>query len=345
MDSVTQFALGSAVGEAVLGKKVGRRALLWGGICGTIPDLDVFIPLGDPVSDFTYHRSFSHSLFVLALLTPVVVALITRLHRHTREYRRHWFLLVYLVFTTHVLLDSFTAYGTQIFWPFFTTPMTWSTIFIIDPLYTLPLLAGITAVLVLKRRVELGRRINRIGLSLSCVYLLWTVGAKLHVSHAVAQTLAGDNIAHAGVFTTPAPFTSLLWRIVVMDDRGYYEGFYSVFDAGEPIRFTHFTSRRELLEGVENSRAVQRLQWFSKGFYAVTQRDGELFISDLRMGSEPTYIFKFKVGELSKPHTVATPPLQIEANPDLSLLAVLWQRIWDPSIDFSAIATGTSQPR
>lgn len=63
MDSLTQLTFGAACGEAILGKKVGRKALIWGAILGTLPDLDVFIPLGSPVDDFVYHRGFSHSLF------------------------------------------------------------------------------------------------------------------------------------------------------------------------------------------------------------------------------------------------------------------------------------------
>ena len=43
MDSITQIVLGAACGEAVLGKKIGNRALLFGAIGGTIPDLDVFV--------------------------------------------------------------------------------------------------------------------------------------------------------------------------------------------------------------------------------------------------------------------------------------------------------------
>ncbi|TQV82493.1 metal-dependent hydrolase [Exilibacterium tricleocarpae] len=333
MDSVTQFVLGAAVGEAVLGKKIGRRALIWGGICGTLPDLDVFIPMGDPVSDFTYHRSFSHSLFVLALLTPVIVALVTRLHKQTRQYRWQWFTLIYLVFTTHVLLDSFTAYGTQILWPFFTTPVSWSTIFIIDPLYTLPLLIGMIAALVIKRKNGLGHRINQLGLLLSGFYLSWTVGAKLVVNDAVEQTLRQNSIAHQSFFTTPAPFTSLLWRVVVMDERGYYEGFYSIFDGDQPIRFSHYRSQNDLLVGIENTWAVKRLQWFSKGFFAVKQQQQDLIVSDLRMGLEPTYVFQFKVGELSNPHAIATPPTQVETPLNLSLLSLLWQRIWDATVE------------
>lgn len=59
MDTVTQIGLGAAAGEAVLGRQVGRRALLWGGICGLLPDLDVLVPLGDAVRDFTYDRGAS----------------------------------------------------------------------------------------------------------------------------------------------------------------------------------------------------------------------------------------------------------------------------------------------
>ena len=65
MDSLTQITLGAALGEAVLGRQVGRKAMLYGAVCGTLPDLDVLLKFGDPVMDFTFHRSFSHSIFVL----------------------------------------------------------------------------------------------------------------------------------------------------------------------------------------------------------------------------------------------------------------------------------------
>jgi len=170
MDSVTQFVLGAAVGEAVLGRKIGNKAALWGGLAATLPDLDVFVPLGDVVKDFTYHRSASHSLFVLAILTPLIVWLINKIHPASREFKGRWMLMIYLVFTTHVLLDSFTAYGTQIFWPVLTTPVSWSTIFIIDPLYTLPLLIGVIAALVMSRETTRGHLLNRFGLVVSSIY-------------------------------------------------------------------------------------------------------------------------------------------------------------------------------
>ncbi len=335
MDSLTQLALGAAVGEAAMGRKVGNRAILWGAIAGTLPDLDVFVPLGDVVRDFTYHRSASHSLFVLALLTPLLVWLITKIHPDSRHHRKRWLLAIYLIFVTHVLLDSLTAYGTQIFWPLVDTPVSLSTIFIIDPLYTLPLLVGVIAALVLTRESERGHLINRYGLILSSIYLGWTLVAKVVVETRFESELAAQQIDYRGIFTTPAPFNSLLWRAVVRDDNGYYEGYYSVLDGADPIEFSYYPSDEGLIKTIDSHWPIQRLKWFSRGFYSVSRLGDGIVISDLRMGVEPDYVFRFKVGEVSNPHPKPVQPEQLQANRDLGMLRLVWARIWDPGVGLS----------
>ena len=329
MDSLTQLALGAAVGEATAGRQVGRRALLWGAVCGTLPDLDVFVPLGDAVRDFTYHRSASHSLFVLLALTPLMVWLILKLHPKTAEHRRRWFVLVYLVFATHVLLDSFTVYGTQIFWPLITTPMTWSTIFIIDPLYTLPLLVGITAALIAARDRSWGHSANTIGLVLSSGYLLWTLGAKLQVEQVAEKAVQQQHLPATQVLTIPAPFNSLLWRVLAVDEEYYYEGFYSLLDDGHSIQFERYPRSLELVEPLSGSWAVQRLQWFTKGFFSAGLNGRDIIISDLRMGFEPDYVFRFKVGELSNPHPKPAPAERQPGIRNFERLRWVWARIWN----------------
>ncbi|MBL7794737.1 MAG: metal-dependent hydrolase [Saprospiraceae bacterium] len=81
MDSITQLTLGAAVGEAVLGRKVGNRAMLWGAIGGTLPDLDVFSHfVSDPMSGLAFHRAITHS-FTYAVVTPLLLGwLISRLY-------------------------------------------------------------------------------------------------------------------------------------------------------------------------------------------------------------------------------------------------------------------------
>ncbi|MEO0790197.1 MAG: metal-dependent hydrolase, partial [Bacteroidota bacterium] len=86
MDSLTQIVLGAAVGEATLGRKLGNRAMLWGGIAGTLPDLDVFANMAtDPISALVYHRSFTHSMVFAALAAPIMGWATYLLYKHSRK--------------------------------------------------------------------------------------------------------------------------------------------------------------------------------------------------------------------------------------------------------------------
>ncbi|MCP4331876.1 MAG: metal-dependent hydrolase [Gammaproteobacteria bacterium] len=342
MDSLTQLALGAAVGEATIGRKIGNRAILWGAIVGTLPDLDVFVPLGDVVRDFTYHRSVSHSLLVLAILTPLLAWLVSRMHPDTREHRGRWMLMIYLVFATHALLDSFTPYGTQIFWPVSTTPVSFSSIFIIDPMYTSPLLVGVVAALVMTRDSARGHLLNRYGLIASSLYLCWTLFAKMTVDRNFEDALHNQGVAYQKIFTTPAPFNTLLWRAVVRDEAGYYEGFYSLLDENNDIRFRYYPSDEGLLSDIDDHWPVQRLKWFSRGFYKVSRREGDIVISDLRIGLEPAYVFQFKVGEISNPHARPVVAIQVPPVRDLSLLQVIWDRIWEQGNELESPSHGLS---
>jgi len=81
MDSLTQITLGAAVGELVLGKKVGNRAMLWGAVAGTIPDLDVLAgSVTDEISALAYHRAFTHSLAFACIAPLGLGALVHRLY-------------------------------------------------------------------------------------------------------------------------------------------------------------------------------------------------------------------------------------------------------------------------
>lgn len=90
MDSLTQVVLGAAVGEAVLGKKIGNRAMLWGAIAGTVPDLDtLFLFSGGEVSEMLYHRGISHSI-IFALLFSWVLAFIAQKYYHFGVHQQKW---------------------------------------------------------------------------------------------------------------------------------------------------------------------------------------------------------------------------------------------------------------
>ena len=96
MDSLTQIVLGAAVGEVVLGRKVGNKAILWGAIAGTIPDLDVLArSLFDPLRANELHRGITHSILFSAAMAPVLAIW---LKRHAASLLAVFTLLVALTF-------------------------------------------------------------------------------------------------------------------------------------------------------------------------------------------------------------------------------------------------------
>jgi inner membrane protein len=158
---------------------------------------------------------------------------------------------------------------------------------------------------------------------------VWSIGAKVHVNQTARQSLNEQGIAHQRLLTVPAPFNTLLWRVLAMDDDGYHEGFYSLLDDSRTIRFSRYNSNPALLEGLTGHWPVKRLQWFTHGFYAVQDLAGSVVITDLRMGLEPYYVFRFKVGEISNPHARPTKNQRVHGERGLDRLAWVWKRIWE----------------
>ena len=333
MDTVTQIALGAAVGEATLGRKAGWRAPLWGGLCGLLPDLDVLWPFADPVSAFTWHRGYTHSIAVIVLATPVVAWAAMRIHPGTRAFRRGWLLLAFLALVTHPLLDCFTVYGTQVFLPFSDLPVAWSTIFIIDPAFSVPVILGVLAALILSRERGLGHRLNHAGLALGVAWLAFTVVAKAHVDRVASDSLPPPGAAR--VFTTPTPLNAVLWRVVAMRGDGrYLEGYYSLLDPEPRVSFASRPDGHELLEPLRGEAAVARLMWFSRGFFSGRELgSGEVVISDLRMGLEERPVFSFVVG---RREGEAIEPAPVRRRPDPEVPPGMWAALGERILGRSA---------
>ena len=141
---------------------------------------------------------------------------------------------MWLALVTHPLLDAMTVYGTQLLQPFSAYPFGVGSMFIIDPLYTLPLVIGLLAGVL--RREGRGLAWVQAGLVLSTAYLAWSAAAQWHVRELAREAL-GARGAHVRLLATPSPFNTVLWRVVAMHpDGSYEEGFYS---------FSFLVARRE----------------------------------------------------------------------------------------------------
>jgi len=372
MDSLTHVVLGAAIGTAVLGRKVGPRAALWGAISSTLPDLDVLVRHGDPISDFTLHRAWSHSLFWLTLAAPFIAWAIARLHRGGGASFRDWLPLVWLALLSHPLLDAFTVYGTQLLLPFSDYPVGMGSMFIIDPLYTVPLIVGVLAAVRWRRKAPArAARWNTAGLVASTAYLAWTVVAQAYVEHDLRHEFAASPLAGRPLLVTAAPLNTLLWRVVVMDRTGYYEGYRSILDdRSSPVKLEHHTSESQLLAPLlqQNDGSTQRLAWFSKGFYSVREATpgmalasgsasalGQLLgfvktamaaephsgvpqrpvvMDDLRMGQTPWFAYSFVVAEREQDRVVAVASQQVPMDhPPLAALGWVGRRIFSAQVE------------
>ncbi|MDL0431031.1 metal-dependent hydrolase [Marinobacter sp. TBZ242] len=321
MDSITQAALGASLAGAVAGKTLGRSALLIGAALGTLPDLDVVIDYGTAVANFTQHRGFSHSLFILF---PLSLFLAYALHRWRPllSYRR-WLAVTALILLTHPLLDAFTTYGTQLFWPF-GPPVAINSIFIIDPLYTLPLLAGILAFLLRGPQT----RTVTVGLALSTLYLGWSVTAQQIISDRVEPALAKESLQEAPRMVQPMPFNTLLWRVTVMGENRRVEIVTGFLDGDGPITLENFPRDPELAKAAASLEEGRRLEWFTDGFLHYERANGKLTATDIRLGIPGAHPFTFVLARDNGEGLEPEPSSRLE-RPVVAgeLLGVLWDRM------------------
>lgn len=363
MDSITQIVLGAAAGDAVLGKKIGNRAMVWGAIAGTIPDLDVIGNLWmSEIDSLAFHRGISHSFFfaiigafifgwvvhriyqsehhkaigiagwsALAigigsliifrgdfsfskLLAGVTIAAVGSLFSYKRHNRadferptatlRDWQWLFLWGLVTHPILDTFTAYGTQLFAPFTDYRAAISNISVADPIYTLLFAIPLVAAAFYHKSKPVRRKLLYTGIVLSSLYMCFTLYNKYRVTQVMKDTLVESNIDYSRFFTSPSILNNILWSGVAETADAYYQGQYSLLDNEPKFKLSKIDKNHSLLKAeIEDDKVLRTLRWFSNGYYAVMKRqDGNLQINDMRYGtfrgdgsSEKDFIFNFPI--------------------------------------------------
>lgn len=328
MDSLSQLTLGAAVTVAVMGRRTSmRKAAAWGAVLGTLPDLDVFIDHGDALLNMTLHRAETHALFWLSLAAPLLGAGIARLRDEWHLWPR-WTLAAWLALVTHALLDAMTVYGTQLALPFSDHPYGLGSVFIIDPLYTLPLLLGLLLALGRQRQPALALRANALGLALSTAYLLWGAAVQQHVRDLVQASLERQGVRAEALLVTPTAFNSVLWRVVATTPTHYHEGFYSLLDAKSEPSWQMHDRGAGLMQSYAGAPAYERLNRFTHGLVAMLDVDGRAHLRDLRMGQTPSYTFNFDIGPAQGPDATPHPAQLRGSRPELArALPWLWARL------------------
>lgn len=329
MDSFTQVLLGIATAEVIAGRQLGNRTFIYGAILGTIPDLDVVVGMFmNPVSGVAIHRGLSHSLLFFGILSPIIGWLIAKKERDKLSFEQASILVFFCLFT-HVVLDSFTSWGTQILWPS-SERFAFKTIFVIDPLYTIPLL--ISLIYVFKSKTHLIRKkyIFR-GLIVSSCYLILTCGIKIFALHKFQSALELQNISYEEIIVKPTAFNTILWNANVKTSDGYLIGDYSLFDS-KSINFTLYTNDQTSEEQIINSVYFRQLVCVSESWYIITKQNGKIYFNDLRFGllnddsTDPQFAFSYEFEQNNNGEFIVTEVPKAKKDGKL-LLQKLWKRL------------------
>jgi inner membrane protein len=282
MDSITQVVLGAAIGEAILGKKIGHKGAIIGAIVATIPDLDVILYLFyNKLEMLSIHRGISHSI-AFSILGAFLIAFILSKIKSTQNIKFKILLLfAWLCLFTHMLLDTFTAYGTQLLLPFSDKRLGFDSINVVDPVYTIPLIIGlILSVWIYKSKLKRSK-FNNYGLIISSLYLIFTLINKEGVKAKVSDRMSNENIEYSSMLTMPVGIANINWYGVVKGTDSIYMFKYSILsDTDHPMEV--FPINDTYLNQIDKNIA-DKMRWFAKGFYTVAKENEKIRIYNLQV--------------------------------------------------------------
>ncbi len=305
MDSLTHTVIGACIGDAVAGKKMGKKAMLWGALANNLPDIDVVTSLWMSQADsLLAHRGFTHSILFAVLATPLLSWFFHRRFIRHNILFNDWLLLFGSNLFIHIGIDAFTAYGTAWFEPFSHDRVSMNLIFVADLLYTLPFL--LVAIILMAISKHHPRRVfwQRFAILLNLIYVGFALRNKIDVDQAARDAFKSQRITTVDYFTTPTPLNNFLWYIVGKTDEGYYLGYRSILDECE-VSPMHYVSRNDsLLIPYRDLHEVKQLIRFSEGFYSLSSMDSTVVLNDLRFGQtggwykpDAPFVFRYALSE------------------------------------------------
>ncbi len=283
MDTPTQALLGATFGQALYGRQLGRRAAWFGALGGALPDIDGVIvqPFGE-LATWLYHRGVTHALW----FGPVVGTLLGLATWHayarrsarrpggtppptpdpgTPEARRAWIGLFVVAILTHPLLDLFTSYGTQLLAPFSDHRFALDAVAIIDPAYSLLLVAALIVGSRYRRRPPVPQVAAAVALALSTAYLFFTLAQNARAEALAEAQLRAEGVAEVTVEARPTLFQPFLRRVVATTPGEVRVGYLSTWAPG-PVSWRRFpiaTGPHVIAARATWQAAV--LRWFADG--------------------------------------------------------------------------------
>src|SRR5262245_44866650 len=299
MDPPTHGLLGAVLGQALFGRTLGRRALVWGAVGGMLPDVDVVMTAAGPMGEWLYHRGLTHALWVPPVVGVILGTVIAR-----RDERGHpdrpvptaaWCWLFVLTILSHPLLDLCTTYGTVLLAPFSTRRFAIDAIAIIDPIYTLALAAALVVGLARSVASRSARAAAVSALVFTTAYLGYGLFLNREAERLARAQLADEGIRPERMNAYPTLLQLYLRRLVARDGDEIRVGWISLWNPRRVEWASFRQAEGVLVDEARETREGRLFEWFTAGQNAAavesTPGAAVVEIDDLRFGfpSEPRH--------------------------------------------------------
>jgi len=257
--------------------------------------------------------------------------LFSKIYKQKQISRKEWLFYFGLIFTGGILIDALTTYGTQLLWPL-KYRFEFNTIFVVDPLFTLPLLVTLIWLMFKPRDAASRKRLSNIGLIIASAYMLLTIVNKQVINSVFRNALENQGLSYTRMLTNPTPLNQLLWTAVAETETGFLIGYYSHFDKDKNVNFASLPKNSHLLDDLSHDTGVQKILRFTRGYYTVEPDSTGFLVNDLRFGKvtnwktgEGDYVFRYNLDLTSDPVTITQAEQRFEGGDEV--FVQLWQRM------------------
>jgi len=292
MDPFTQGIVGVTASQSISHKKHLFIASAIGLLAGLAPDVDIFIRSDtDPLLFLEFHRHFTHSLFFIpfgSLLCAFVFY-----HLFAKYYYlsfRYTYIYSFIGFATHGIIDAFTSYGTQLYWPLSNERVAWNSISVIDPLFTIPIAILVSIALLTKKKL------------FTFSALLWIVlyqATAFHQKHRAEKIMSEYADIHykdvQNIVAKPSFGNIIVWKVIHTTNDEYHInavrlGIDTKIIPGETIKKLNIKNDLKWLDmKSQQGKDLERFRWFSNNYLSI-DKNNQNIVYDIRFSSLPNQV-------------------------------------------------------
>jgi len=292
MDPFTQGIVGVTASQSISQKKHLLIASAIGLLAGIAPDIDIFIRSDkDPLLFLEYHRHFTHSLFFIPFGS--LICAFVFYHFFAKYYNlsfRHTYIYSFIGYATHGIIDAFTSYGTQLYWPLSNERVAWNTISVIDPLFSIPVALFVFIALITKKKLFTFTALFWITL-----YQFTAFHQKQRAETAMAEYADINYKNIENLVAKPSFGNIIVWKVIHTTKDEYHInavrlGIDTKIIPGETIKKLNLEDDFKWLDiKSQQGKDLERFRWFSNNYLGLDKNNKNI-IYDVRFSSLPNQV-------------------------------------------------------